>query len=62
MSIKQPDVKYSSYEVVSQDPEKRCINCEFYKARDDKIGICYEYEVLPQATCKFFKKKSKPQI
>lgn len=62
MSFKQPDVKYSKYETVSPDPEKRCINCEFYKAQDDKKGICYEYEVLPQATCKFFKqKKSKSQ-
>ncbi len=63
MSIKQADVKYSEYKLVSPDVNKCCINCEFYKAQDDKKGICYEYEVLPQATCKFFKQKtSKSQI
>lgn len=57
MNLKSQDVEFSQYTIVAPDPERSCENCNCYKPIDGTMGICYEYEALPKAGCKFFSPK-----
>jgi hypothetical protein len=57
MINKTPDILFSEYKTVAPDQDRSCKNCAKYKPVDTMKGLCYEYEVLPQAYCKFFSPK-----
>jgi hypothetical protein len=49
--------KYADYTESPADPAHTCANCAKYEPTDAGKGICFEYEVLPKAGCKFFAPK-----
>lgn len=48
-----------NYKPVAEDPEKSCVNCEHFQAKDEKMGECFGHKVSAKGTCNYFKPKNK---
>ncbi len=57
--MNSPVPEYSDYQLNPEQSQRCCQNCKHYIPVDQYKGICYEFEVLPYAGCKFYEEKEK---